>query len=107
MDESKLIDGIKEAAREAGQIMKDAVRPKVMEKSGHANFVTETDERIQEFLIERLTKVLPEASFLGEEEGQDVYTEKMGHGLVFVKIRSMVRPISYTPTIRLWYPSDY
>ena len=101
MDESKLIDGIKEAAREAGQIMKDAVRPKVMEKSGHANFVTETDERIQEFLIDRLSKLLPEASFLGEEEGQDVYTEKMGHGFVFV-----IDPIDGTSNfIYAYHPS--
>ncbi|MCR5686414.1 MAG: inositol monophosphatase [Lachnospiraceae bacterium] len=79
-----LIDSIKEAARLAGDIMVSAVRPKIMEKSGHANFCTETDEKIQAFLIEKLTGILPEASFLGEEDGQDVFTSKMENGYCFV-----------------------
>ena len=37
-----MIEKIIEIAKEAGQIMITAVRPKVMEKSGHANFCTET-----------------------------------------------------------------
>ena len=84
MDERVLTEGIKDAARSAGRMMKEAVRPKIMEKGGHANFVTETDEKIQEFLIGVLKDVLPEAVFLGEEEGQDVFTDSMEHGFVFV-----------------------
>lgn len=79
-----MIQKIIETAKEAGQIMVTAVRPKVMEKSGHANFCTETDEKIQAFLIERLSREFPEASFLGEEDGQDVFTAKMKDGLCFV-----------------------
>ena len=79
-----MIQKIIEIAKEAGQIMITAVRPKVMEKSGHANFCTETDEKIQAFLIERLSSVFPEATFLGEEDGQDVFTSKMKDGLCFV-----------------------
>ena len=41
------IDEIIEIVREAGNILLTAKRPKVMEKSGHANFVTETDEKVQ------------------------------------------------------------
>ena len=84
MDENRLLNDIRQSVREAGGIMKGARRPKVMEKSGHANFVTETDEKIQQFLISRLAALLPEAAFLGEEDGQDVYTKKMEHGYVFV-----------------------
>ncbi|MBQ8955900.1 MAG: inositol monophosphatase, partial [Lachnospiraceae bacterium] len=80
----ELIDEIKSAAKEAGKIMKDAARPKIMEKSGHANFVTETDEKIQKYLMDSLSGILPEAAFLGEEDGQDVFTKKMEHGFVFV-----------------------
>ena len=47
-------DSIAEVAVEAGRIMTSAVRPRIMEKSGHANFCTETDEKIQAFLVERL-----------------------------------------------------
>ena len=79
-----LIDQIKTIAKEAGKIMLEACDPKIMEKSGHANFCTETDEKIQAFLIERLRAVMPEAEFLGEEDGQDVFTEKMSRGYVFV-----------------------
>ena len=78
------IERIKLIAREAGEIMLTAVRPQVMEKEGHANFCTETDEKIQAFPIEKLKEVVPEASFLGEEDGQDVFTEKMSQGYCFV-----------------------
>ena len=80
----ELIEQITKIAKEAGEIMLTAVRPQVMEKEGHANFCTETDEKIQAFLIEKLKEVVPEASFLGEEDGQDVFTEKMSHGYCFV-----------------------
>lgn len=79
-----LIDDIVRIAKEAGNIMLTAKRPKIMEKSGHANFCTETDEKIQAFLFEELGKVLPAASFLGEEDGQDVFSEKMENGYCFV-----------------------
>lgn len=80
----KMTEEIIRIAKEAGKIMLGAVRPKVMEKSGHANFCTETDEKIQAFLIDQLGSLLPEASFLGEEDGQDVFTEKMSRGYCFV-----------------------
>ncbi len=83
-DNQMMIDSIKAIAIEAGNIMTSAVRPKIMAKEGHANFCTETDEKIQAFLIERLQAVIPEATFLGEEDGQDVFTEKMSRGFCFV-----------------------
>ncbi|WP_035770956.1 inositol monophosphatase family protein [Butyrivibrio sp. FCS006] len=78
------IEDIKQIAREAGDILLAAKRPKIMEKSGHANFVTETDEKVQRFLVGRLKELLPEAEFLGEEDGQDVFSAKMAKGLCFV-----------------------
>ncbi len=79
-----MIEMIKQAARDAGHIMLEASDPKVIEKAGHANFCTETDEKIQRFLVDRLGKILPEAAFLGEEDGQDVFSEKMKRGFLFV-----------------------
>lgn len=78
------IEDIIQIAKEAGEIMVSAVRPKVMQKEGHANFCTEMDEKIQAFLIEKLSKVIPDASFLGEEDGQDEFTSKMEKGFCFV-----------------------
>ena len=77
-------DQIIEIAKEAGEIMLSAKRPKIMEKAGHANFCTETDEKIQAFLIGKLKDVLPEAEFLGEEDGQDVFSSKMSSEYCFV-----------------------
>ena len=78
------IEEIIQIAKEAGDIMVSAARPKVMQKAGHANFCTEMDEKIQAFLIDKLGKVIPEASFLGEEDGQDEFTSKMESGYCFV-----------------------
>lgn len=79
-----MIDDIISIVKDAGDIMLSAVRPKIMEKSGHANFCTETDEKIQAYLIGRLKEVLPEAAFLGEEDGQDEFASKMSKGYCFV-----------------------
>ena len=79
-----ILENIVQIVREAGMIMMDASNPRIMEKSGHANFCTETDEKIQAFLINKLSCICPEASFLGEEDGQDVFTSKMSKGLCFV-----------------------
>lgn len=78
------IEEIIEIAKRAGDIMVSAKRPKIMQKEGHANFCTETDEKIQAFLIDELAKICPEASFLGEEDDQDVFTSKMEKGYCFV-----------------------
>ncbi|MBQ3890525.1 MAG: inositol monophosphatase [Lachnospiraceae bacterium] len=79
-----MLEKIIKIAKEAGDIMINSKCPKIMEKSGHANFCTETDEKIQAFLIEKLNEVCTEASFLGEEDGQDVFNEKMSKGYCFV-----------------------
>lgn len=79
-----IIEKIQAIAKLAGEIMISAEHSKIMEKSGHANFCTETDEKIQAFLIEKLKEVLPEAEFLGEEDGHDVFTSKMTEGYCFV-----------------------
>ena len=81
---NELLVQIIDIAKSAGNILTQASGSRVMEKSGHANFCTETDEKIQAFLIEKLKEVVPEASFLGEEDGQDVFTEKMSQGYCFV-----------------------
>lgn len=58
-----------EIALEAGNILLSAESPEVLiSKPGSANFVTEYDLRVQHFLEERLTALLPEASFIGEED---------------------------------------
>ncbi len=78
------INDLTEIVKEAGNVILTAKRPKIMEKSGHANFCTETDEKVQAFLVDKFKTVLPEAEFLGEEDGQDVFSSKMASGYCFV-----------------------
>lgn len=65
-----ILEKIITAARECGQIMLDADRTDIgiKDKSGKANFVTAYDCRIQKIIEEKLSVILPEAEFFGEEE---------------------------------------
>ncbi len=82
----KLLEQITDVAREAGAIMTSASfdEDQIHQKEGHANFVTDYDSRIQNFLIEKLHEILPEAEFLGEEEGRTEFEEKFRKGYLFV-----------------------
>ncbi|MBR2527341.1 MAG: inositol monophosphatase [Blautia sp.] len=82
----QLLEQIMDAAREAGGIMLSARdgQKSVKSKEGHANFVTEYDEKIQRFLIDRLSAILPEAAFVGEEEGKGNFEEAFRNGFTFI-----------------------
>ena len=56
--------------RTCGTIIVNADRTKsyIDEKSGHANFVTAYDKKVQSELQRKLLEILPEAVFVGEEE---------------------------------------
>nr|MBR4280083.1 inositol monophosphatase [Clostridia bacterium] len=64
-------NAIEPIIRRAAQLMLDFADPAVYSKGRHADFVTEGDVAVQEFLIDALSKSFPEACFLAEEgEGQ-------------------------------------
>ena len=81
-----LLAQIKAAAKEAGKIMLSAsdLSPETDEKQGHANFVTSYDRKIQEYLFEALHELLPEANFVGEEEGKDRFLDADRKGYAFI-----------------------
>ena len=84
MNTDHLMANMEEIVREAGKIILSAHldRDEVIRKSGHQNFVTEYDRRVQDFLEEKLHAVLPEASFYAEEdENRDV---NLRDGYVFI-----------------------
>lgn len=57
--------------REAARLMLDFSDPAVYSKGRHADFVTEADVAVQDFLLTRLSAAFPHARFLAEEgEGQ-------------------------------------
>ena len=74
------------AAYGAGEIMKSAPSAVAFEKSkeGHANYVTEYDGRVQKYLQERLAAILPEAHFVGEENGSEIFLPEYAKGYTYV-----------------------
>ncbi|MBQ1312242.1 MAG: inositol monophosphatase [Blautia sp.] len=81
-----LLQQIIPIARKAGEIILSAseIEEHVHSKEGHGNFVTEYDEKVQEYLLGELAKLLPEAHFVGEEEGKEVFLEEYKKGYTFV-----------------------
>lgn len=69
-----------DVAIDAGQIILDADRTKIgiKDKAGKANFVTEYDCKVQDFIQEKLASILPEAVFLGEEDINSKENGKQG-----------------------------
>lgn len=59
---------VEEAVREAGKLLVNAIIGKEgIERKGHANFVTEIDYKVQEFLIDKLQKIIPDSNIITEE----------------------------------------
>jgi len=85
---SDLLEMICDTAKEAGKIILEGSEKikslKVKSKGGHGNFVTEYDSRVQDFLIRELSKLLPEAHFVGEENGQEIFKDEYRSGYTFV-----------------------
>ena len=84
MDINLISEKITEAMREAGKIMlsADRVERSVKEKAGSANFVTEYDVAVQNYLIDKISKLLPEAYFFAEEKENDVDIEQVKYCFV-------------------------
>ncbi len=84
------------AVREAGSILLEAREMQMnqsaesseicalLEKSGHANFVTVYDQKVQTALVQSLETILPEAHFIVEENGQDQFTAEHAWGWTFI-----------------------
>lgn len=65
-----MMEKIEAAVRAAGKILLSAhvEKQEIHEKIGPANFVTDYDVRIQQYLMNRLSTILPGCSFFGEED---------------------------------------
>lgn len=63
-----MLQQIKTLAKEAGQILLEAVSAQVTAKEGVGNFVTDYDVRVQKLIFDRLREIHPAASFMGEED---------------------------------------
>ena len=72
------LESVCELVRECGLLMRGADTSELLvnAKTGHANFVTDYDKRIQEKLRIGLAKAIPGATFIGEEDASQEYSEK-------------------------------
>jgi len=79
----EILDKVTAAMKEAAQIILNADRSGdyIDEKSGHANFVTVYDTKVQDCLMKSLGEILPEAAFIGEEGESEAFD---GKGFAFV-----------------------
>ncbi len=64
MELQALLEKAEPILRQAGELVRAIPHPAVYSKEGHANFVTEADMASQQFLMEHLSPLLPEARFL-------------------------------------------
>lgn len=63
-----MLSKITDAVKKAGEIYKSAGSDLgIEEKGSEVNLVTKYDKKIQDFLFEELSKIIPGCSFLGEE----------------------------------------
>lgn len=77
-----LLEEIIEIVKNAGNIYREAGKDKGIEqKDSNVNLVTKYDKMIQDYLIEELGKVVPNARFLGEE-GDD--NKELTDGYCFI-----------------------
>ena len=79
----KLVEQIAEIVKDCGLFILNADRSRsnVVSKEGHANFVTRYDKKVQDMLQSELLKLLPGASFVGEEEKEH---SRVDEGYAFI-----------------------
>lgn len=72
MNLPQLLEKVCSIVREDGERILAMKQPEIYTKEGHANFVTSADLASQNFLVERLTPLLPQAHFFAEEQEENV-----------------------------------
>jgi myo-inositol-1(or 4)-monophosphatase len=73
-----MLEKLKSIVKEAGSVMLDNRDFSVHSKGTAANYVSDTDIKVEKFLREQLTALCPDAAFIGEEsESNDYECEKM------------------------------
>lgn len=66
----EIFDQIEQIVVQAGSLIEDVQGvSELTAKEGHSNFVTRYDSMVQEYLISHFRSLLPEAGYLGEEDG--------------------------------------
>lgn len=74
MNHNELLEKIKNIVNECGEIIINANKNalEIELKDGNNNIVTKYDKLIQNILKEKLTKLIPNSIFIGEENNEDI-----------------------------------
>lgn len=98
METEMLLEQMCQVVREAGNLIRSCSSVGEMKaKEGSANFATKYDSMVQNFLMEKLTALVPDAAFIGEEDG---YSEgKIAEGKTFI-----IDPIDGTTNFICGFP---
>ena len=80
----EILSGLEGAVREAGVRMLRAHpgQEEILRKEGRSNFVTAYDTDNQRFLMRAFSDILPEAVFMGEEDG--MFSSELPEGYAFI-----------------------
>lgn len=98
METEMLLEQMCQIVREAGDLIRSCSSVGEMKvKEGSANYATKYDSMVQNFLMEKLTALVPDAVFIGEEDG---YSEgKIAAGKTFI-----IDPIDGTTNFICGFP---
>lgn len=69
-------EALEAIAREAGKIILERPGFQVEVKSGHANYVTSIDKRVEDQLHDALLRLIPGSEFIGEEQDNSSMTDQ-------------------------------
>ena len=68
-------DRLIRTAKQAGRFFLERRLTSIVSKEGHANYVTDIDCRVQEYLEKALTRLVPGSLFIGEEKENQALTD--------------------------------
>ena len=70
-----MLNKLEQIIRDAGEVVLSKHSLKVTEKEGHANFVTDMDVSVQQYLMGRLQELCPGSQFISEEKENNPLTD--------------------------------
>ena len=78
MDIRKVVEGMIETAIGAGELILDRSSIEVKQKGDVSNIVTSMDLKSQNYILERLVKLVPEAKIIAEESKDNEFPHEIG-----------------------------
>ena len=75
--EQRIKERLTEIVRQAGGLFLKRRLTSITSKEGHANFVTNIDRSVQEYLEQELLQLIPGSRFIGEEKENQALTDEL------------------------------